>query len=253
MAARERLEERVGNGGPSGGIARQRPLVLVGFASALSLLLLVLMADRSGVSIADAVADPHEVTRLRFLGIVSNVGLLLWAATIAVCVLAAATVEPAPDQRWRAFFVVSGLVTSVLLIDDLILVHEFADDVVAVFVDFDRTRQQKDILEALVFAAYGAMFLWYCFRYRVELLGATERRFFIAAAAMFALSLLFDFDAHSFVGLDLPDYRSDFDVESLAEEGPKFVGITYYLWFYLLTARSVLRGDGSSDLEAPNT
>lgn len=231
----------MGNGGPGGRIANHSPLVLVGSAAALIVLVLLLAADQTGVSIDGAVSDPQEFTDLRMLGIVSNVGVLLWAAAVAICVLTAVTVEDEAPERWRQFFVVSGLVTSVLLIDDLILVHEFADDLVALIVDFDRTRQQKDILEAVVFAGYGVMFLWYCYRYRAELLGASERRFFLAAAVMFAISLFFDIDGHSFIGLDVPGDGSDLDVESLAEEIPKFVGIAYYGWFFLLTARSTLR------------
>ncbi len=226
------------------GFIRRFPVLLPGLVAAVVLALLVVAATANGVTIEGAVSDQHETTRLRLLGIVSSVGVFLWVAAMAVCILAVVALDPVGDgNRWRKFFGASALITLVLLVDDFLLVHEFSDEVVSVFVDFDRTREQKDVLEGMVFACYGALFLWYCFHFRQEILGSRHRRYLLVAAAMFALSLVIDLGGAEAVGIDLPDYRTDFDVESLAEEGPKFLGIAYYATFYLLMARSVLRAE----------
>lgn len=223
---------------PQGGSS----LVALGSAAAAAMAVLVWAAAKNGVTFEGAVSDQHEVTRLRLLGIVSSTGVLLWTAAVAFCLLAASAVEPiGAGRRWRRFFLASAAVTLVLLVDDFLLVHEFSDEVVSVFVDFDRTREQKDILEAAVFTGYGLLFLVYGYYFRTEILGSRHRRFLVAAAVMFALSLFIDLGGVEFFGVELPDDDSSFDVESLAEEGPKFVGIVYYAAFYHLVARSVLQ------------
>ena len=231
---------------------RLGPLVVVGVVVAAVMALLVWAAVSNGVSIEAAVADPHELTRLRLLGVVSNVGVLLWTVAVATCLVAAVTIDPSgAGKRWRTFFVASGVVTSVLLLDDLFLLHELSDEVVGAFVDFDRTRQQKDILEAAVFTGYAIMFVAYGWSFRQELVTAGEERFLIGSMGMFALSLFIDLGGHERIGLDLPDYRSALDVVSLAEEGPKLIGISYYAGFYLLMARYVLRHTTTSRSPAP--
>lgn len=221
----------------------QLPLTMTAVVAVSVMVALLVAAMRNGVSIEAAVADPHELTRLRLLGIVSNVGVLLWAATLAVCLLAAATSDPhREDGRWRPFFLASAAVTAVLLIDDFLLVHEFSDEVVGVVVDFDRTREQKDILETAVFGGYALILAGYAATFRQELTGAGERRFLVGAMAMFATSLFVDLGGHEAIGVRPPGAWPADDIERLAEEGPKFIGICWYTGFFALMARRVLRG-----------
>lgn len=133
-----------------------------------------------------------------------------------------------------------------LLIDDLLLVHELADDVVVRFVDFERTRRQKDILEALVFASYGVLFGLYAFVYRRTILRANGRHLLVGAFAMFAVSVVIDFGLVDAVGIDIPDYRHSIDLRSLLEEGAKLVGIAYYDRVLLLVGRPAHRLPGGS-------
>lgn len=212
-------------------------LVKLAALSAIGMALLLLAARVSGIDIDAAVADPQEVTRLRFLGIVSNVGVLMWGAAVSVSLFA---FQLAPSNRWRSFFGASAVVALVLLVDDLLLVHEFADDVATTFIDFQVTRARKDILEALVFAVYGAGFAVYLFLYRDILRIAAGRRLLIAAVAMFALSAAFDFALFELVGLDLPDEEGPLNLEALAEEGPKFLGIVFFAAFYFSAARQAV-------------
>ncbi|MGB5758897.1 MAG: hypothetical protein WBM50_18435 [Acidimicrobiales bacterium] len=198
---------------------------------------LIALALASGISIEAAVSDPHELTRLRFLGIVSNVGVLTWGAAMTICLFTAWIVEPGwSDVGPRSFFIASAGITLVLLIDDLLLVHELADDVVVRFVDFERTRRQKDILEAAVFASYGALFGLYALVYRQTILRANGRYLLVGALAMFAISVVIDFGLVDALGIDIPDYRDSIDLRSLLEEGAKLVGIAYYSAFYFSLA-----------------
>ncbi len=209
------------------------PMLLVAVAGVGVLAGLIGLALATGVTIEGAVSDPHEVTRLRFLGIVSNVGVLFWTAALSVCLLGARLAGPVGEQReLRRFFLASAAMTLVLLIDDLLLVHEVGDDVVALFVDFDRTRSRKDVIEAAVFAGYALMFAAYAVRFRDTLMAAAGRRFLVGSLALFAVSVIIDFGLVEAVGIDLPDYRDRIDVKSLLEEGAKFVGILFYAAFF---------------------
>lgn len=212
-------------------------LVKLAALSVVGVALLLLAARISGIDIEAAVADPQEVTGLRLLGIVSSVGILIWGAAVSVNLFAFAS---APSHRWRSFFGASAVVALVLLVDDLFLVHEFADDVVGAFVDFEATRARKDFLEAVVFAGYGAGFAIYLFLYQDILRIASGLRLLVAALAMFAISTAFDFGIFEFIGLELPDDDGPFNMEALAEEGPKFIGIVFFAAFYFSTARQGL-------------
>ncbi len=213
-------------------------------AGSLVVMVAALAAARiSGLDLEAAVSDPQEVTDSRFLGIVSTVGILVWGSTVSVCLfgfIAAGGVAEA--GRLRRFLVASGVVALVLLIDDLLLVHEFADDVVARFVDFDRTRRQKDFLESVVFAGYAMMFAVYLAVFRDRLRAAKDLHLLVASLLLFALSTAIDIDVLGALGISMP---SD-DLEIFAEEAAKFVAIALYAAFYFSLVRQSL-GLGTSE------
>lgn len=205
-------------------------------ATVLAMAALILMASASGLTVGDAVADPHEFHRHRFLGIVSNAGVLAWTAVVTVCLFAAATVaDDSTSRRWRDFYLASAGFTFMLLVDDFLLVHEYSDEIVSVFIDFDRTREQKDVLEMATFAGYAAVFGTYVWIFR-DRFAKLDTSVLVLALAMFALSLVVDVDALDELGVALPDEDSALDLRSLVEEGLKLLGIVYFATFYLRSA-----------------
>lgn len=221
--------------------ATPRMLVAVAALTIAVLITLVAMATASGLTIGDAVADPHEFHRYRFLGIVSTTGVLVWGSVVTTCLFAAVTIGGYGSMwRWRRFYLASAGVALMLLVDDFLLVHEFSDEVVSVFVDFDRTREQKDVLEAMVFAGYASVFAIYAWTFR-DLLRETNVEVLGLALAMFALSLVVDFGILDRIGLALPDEDGFLDLRSLAEEGFKLLGIVYFATFYIRLAAEHLR------------
>lgn len=229
------------DGSGRGWQATRRTLLAVAAATIIIMSALVAMATASGLTIGDAVADPHEFHRYRFLGIVSTTGVLIWGSVFTICLFAAATIGGhGPMCRWRWFYLASAGVALMLLVDDFLLVHEFSDEVVSVFVDFDRTREQKDVLEAMVFAGYASVFAVYAWAFR-DLLPETDVGVLGLALVMFALSLVVDFGTLDRMGLALPDEDSFLDLRSLVEEGFKLLGIVYFATFYLRLAAEHLR------------
>ena len=60
-----------------------------------------------------------------YYGLVSNLGVVTWSSVAAVCLFVGLVLtEKAHDRKDSWFMIASGLLTGVLLIDDLFMVHE---------------------------------------------------------------------------------------------------------------------------------
>src|SRR5688572_25418752 len=69
--------------------------------------------------------DPTEVTRVPFYtGIMANLGILLWTVTASICLFISIFLPQWISKAWRDFFLVSGLLTFLLLLDDLLRIHD---------------------------------------------------------------------------------------------------------------------------------
>ncbi len=213
-------------------------VTVAGVVAILTYVMLLAAAGRSGVSVEQAVADPQESTGLRLLGIVSNVGVLLWTAVVTTCFLGA-SVLPQQSDGTRRFLRASGSVAMILLLDDFLLIHEYADDAVGFFVEFEHTRDRKDLLELTVFAAYGLIVSWYLLAHRAVIAG-TDRLPLRLAGANLATSLLIDIGVADTM---LSAFGSGMSsrTETLLEEGAKLVGIAYLTLYFLDTTRLAIR------------
>lgn len=215
--------------------------LLVVLATLVSMAVLVAAADRSGLTVDEALADPYEHTNERLLGIVAIFGVLLWSVGTWICLFTAWVLEPESDgsSRWRWLFLVAGLVSLMFLLDDLLAIHEFADDVVARFVDIDQTRTQKDLIESGVFAVYGVCLLGYLFWFK-DLLRTGGLVVLGAALFLFGGSILLD------VAIQLPGQDESSELQMLVEDGFKLTGIALFALFHADLARRRLRDRGSA-------
>jgi hypothetical protein len=106
------------------------PLAVAGVFIFLPVLLMlsgvVLFALTTGASLGFFVRDAKAIYSIPFhSGALSSVGVLLWCTTASVCVLTSLvlrTVSAAPKRT--QFLLSAGLLTSVLMVDDLLLIHE---------------------------------------------------------------------------------------------------------------------------------
>ncbi len=214
-------------------------IAMAGVAIVAVALMAVLMAiaARSGLDVDEVLSDPQEFTRQRFLGAVSTVGVLGWAAAASICAFGAYTVD-ASERSVRGWLLSSAGVSLLLLVDDLFLVHEYADDVVATVVDFDRTRSQKDILEAIVFAGYAVVFVGTLVAFR-RVVATLDLRLLGLSVGLFAVSAGLDLSIDERIGFEVID--DDLDLHIVLEEGLKFLGIAFYLVFHATSARTMIR------------
>jgi len=101
-------------------------LLVLYLVPVLVLISVILVHDRTGVSLLKFMRDPADLMGANpFTGFVSNLGVLFWCAAAAVCLFS----WPVLRNRFStaplaAFVLYAGLLTTVLLLDDLFQLHE---------------------------------------------------------------------------------------------------------------------------------
>ena len=206
------------------GVLRQartlRATLLLAYLSALlGLCVLAWISSTIGVPVSDFTRDPVAVMRAPFYtGLLSNLGILLWCATAAITLFGAAVLDKRGQRReWVLFLRWSGLVTTVLLFDDLFLFHE------RVFPEF------LNIREGYVLLCYGLLMLVYLGIFHREIL-QTEFLALVLAGGFFAGSILVD---------RLPENWMPW--HHLVEDGSKFLGIVTWFLYFSRTTTSLIR------------
>lgn len=79
-----------------------------------------------GIEIGVLTRDPAQLAGVPvYTGALSNVGVLIWAGTAAVCLYSAALIHRGRRrQRSAAFLFAAGSITTWLLVDDFFMLHE---------------------------------------------------------------------------------------------------------------------------------
>jgi len=192
--------------------------------SVLALALVPGLAVLLAVAMARAVGDVpmHYLTRdiatlagvHPFFGVMSNLGLMLWAAAAAVSLLTVLVLMKSGESNPK-FFLASGVLSLWLLFDDAFLFHE------------ELGPKHLGIMTELALAALAAGVMAWLAVFRREIL-AGGPFFLVLALGMFALSLGFDFAADFF-----PAEETDESWRIFYEDAPKWLGIVFWLAFHI--------------------
>lgn len=150
-----------------------------------------------------------------FVGMISNLGVLLFAMATGISLFCYAFLAIATSPRQAQFFLATGLFTGMLMIDDLFLLHE------------NIFPLMLNISESLVFLFYIVCFCLYCFTFRKHLLNRYSY-FFLLAAVFFAVAMTAD--KIPFLRLVLAQEAGD-----LLEDGAKMLGIVSWAAFVFRT------------------
>ncbi|MFX0211569.1 MAG: hypothetical protein ACFFDT_36665 [Candidatus Hodarchaeota archaeon] len=141
-----------------------------------------------------------------FLGIISNIGAILWSFSVAICFFSYVLLKTSKKPHdGLGFIMFGGFISSVLLLDDLFMLHETI------------YPRYFGVSEKIVFLFYGVLILFYLVRFR-KIIIETDFIFILLAVFFFALSALVDM---------LPE--SLLSWHHLFEDGLKFFGIIS--WF----------------------
>lgn len=182
-------------------------LILVG--------MIVLVSRQYSISIADLTRDPSATTgHTPFIGTLSHVGVLFWCAAVAICLFSFVLLQKTGSiGEFSAFFLFGGLISLILLLDDLFLLHE------TVFPLY------LNIPEKIVFLSYGLMIIGYITRFR-KLISKTDFILLIISFALFGFS----------IGIDFLELR----ISILFEDGSKLFGIVSWFGYFAITCFHVV-------------
>lgn len=169
--------------------------------------------------------DPlAELDAYPLTGFVSNLGIVLWSAAVGTTFLAALALRRRGGSGEAVrFFLASGALTTVLLLDDLFQFHELIGPTW-----LHLPQRGIYVVYVLVTAAY----LW---RFRRFLLGA-DYLLLVLAGTFFALSITIDL-----LPLVVPVGELG-PLEDVVEDGSKLIGIAFWLGFFVRTALTALEG-----------
>lgn len=157
--------------------------VLIGINASVLLVLLavVLVCLQTGLPIGYFTRDPAAITQSNpFFGLLSNIGVLFWCTSAAICLFSSTLSSTALEDEGSLFLLCSGLLSLMLLLDDLFLFHE------QVFPQYFSIDQEATI------AGYGAITIVYLVRFR-SVITATEYVYLVLALGFFGLSQMTDY------------------------------------------------------------
>jgi len=191
-----------------------KPLVSLYLPAVLFLLAMVILCTQMDIPISFFTCDPASVAEIHpFTGMVSNIGILMWTAAAVVCLFCWALLRKDPDKtRFSTFVLFSGIMTMVLLIDDLFLLHE------------EIFPEHLGIPQKFILLGYMGLTLFGIVIFRKSIL-ATDYLLLLIALGFFGLSVFVDVFDHEIDAL-IGGWRY------LFEDGFKFLGIVSWLGYF---------------------
>jgi hypothetical protein len=154
-----------------------------------------------------------------FMGVLSNIGILFWCSSTAICFFCTAIIWKNEKKRSLvSFLFFSGLITSLLMIDDFFLFHDF------VFPNY------LHISEECIYIAYMITVSIFLILFRHTIL-QTDYIILCLSLVFFGLSILFDI---------IPVYISG---HLLLEDGFKFFGIVSWMLYFIRVCSQCLNSE----------
>ena len=172
----------------------------------------------NGVEVSDLTRDTAAVLHGHpFDGMISMIGLFLWSASAAICLLTYSIIKSGGSVM-RGVFLYGGALSLFLGLDDCFQLHE------EVFI------HTFPFAEKLFYLVYIGSIVGYFFRFKNELFN-TKFLFWIGAMSLFLVSMILD---------NLDPFVSH---QVYYEDCCKFAGIFLWFMFYATSAYSVLTSE----------
>lgn len=170
-----------------------------------------LVSTIGGFGIEKFTADPAATANFHPLtGVVSNIGILLWALAGFSCVICFLSIYAATSER-NTFLLSSGLLSLFLMTDDLFMLHEYI------------LPYHLNIPQSVVYVGYLLIVGYYLFAYRKKLLSAHSWGFLVACMFLGA----------SAAGDQVMPQEG---IYYFIEDGLKFMGIIFWSAFFSSTS-----------------
>ena len=196
----------------SGQVLSSTYIVLTGFLFSITVI-----SGYYNIPIESLTRDPIAVLGgPAYIGFISNIGILFWAFTAAICLFTSMIHKQDNNQATSQFLLYSGLLTMWLLLDDMFRFHDSI------------LPYHLMIPEELVYLSYITVVLVYLAKFKTEIL-AYEYVILSLAFCFFALSVLIDL------------LLQQQGLTSLLEDGLKLFGIVTWFVFFFRTCRIYLQ------------
>ena len=152
------------------------------------------------------------------VGLISNLGYLLWIATAAIALFTAYATPTYSQHKLKDLLLCGGWFSFILCIDDMFLLHD------------------RYIGQTFLYVVYAIFAFLIVFKFRDQLL-KNGGEIFILAATLLAFSVLTDKFQR-----DIADIMPiKYETIQLFEEGVKFLGITTWLYFWWSASSKFIR------------
>lgn len=181
------------------------------------LLLLALFCFEARYPLANFTRDPMAVSNGKpYYGFVSNISILFWCATASICLYSWCLKRWIGQTEGLYFLFFSFALTTVLLLDDLFMLHEY------VFPKMMGIRQRYVIF------IYMLITVAYLFSFRKQIIGRHATKL-MAAFGFFVVSLFVDLFP---LGSNQWQY--------LVEDGAKLLGIVSWFNYFVHVCKEQL-------------
>ncbi len=186
------------------------PVLVVLYAITTAILSIVIyIGIENDIELDHFTQDPASIMKTPFyLGFFSYIGILFWCGTAVICLFTRSLIHDEPENnRARQFLLYSGLITSLLMFDDLFLLHE---NVLPIYFSLPKN---------IVYLIYVNIILVYVVLFRNELM-ETEYVILIIASGLIGISQFVDL-----VPMPIPE-------DSFLEDAVKLFGIVTWFTYY---------------------
>jgi hypothetical protein len=178
------------------------------------------LSQATGHPLSRLTRDPAAILRFPlYIGILSNIGIIFWSATVGICLLASLSLRRSGNRGESLFFLCSGLLGLLLTLDDLFLLHE------------DLIPGTLGIAEKGYALGYGIVILGYLLIFWRSIL-ASDYFVLLFSLAMFGFSIVIDTKLKAT------------ETTNFIEDGLKFLGILMWTLYFARSAHSALQIKG---------
>ena len=183
-------------------------LLFLQIPAGMIMLLVLFLKLKYDIDTGNLTRDANAVAEQPlYIGLVSNLGILFWCASAAICFFSGWIGNKRGGASIESFLVYSGVLSVILLFDDLLQLHE------------DFFPEELHIPEEWILLLYTSLAIAVFFQYRA-IIPSTNYLILLSCTILFGLSIAIDlFD---------PGIRGG----GFLEDSAKFLGVLTWFGYY---------------------
>lgn len=195
--------------------------IILTYTTCLSLLgISFIVGTKYNIPFSQITGDPALTFNAHpFTGIISNIGILLWCATVCICLFSGIVLLKLKQDTEAKFLIGSSIISFILLIDDFFMFHDY------IFYSFKAFK----ITQSITYAFYGILVLWYTISFVKLILNKTSYVILGIAFIFLGSSVFIDFFL-----------KNETNLKYFIEDGLKFIGIFSWMLFYILSSHKFI-------------